>query len=456
MTSQDPRRRRKPGRETPPEYTDEGVDLSKPGMETAVLVAVGLPDDPPAAIERSLEELAELARTAGAEVVGRFRQRRTRIEGATYIGKGKVEELGEFMREHGARLLIFDNNLSPAQGRTLEKAIRAKVIDRSELILHIFAIHARTDTAKLQVELAQLEYALPRLRRLWQHLSRLGGGIGTRGPGETQLEVDRRRVRERIDNLKKALKRIDISRDVQRRARRSQVTAALVGYTNAGKSTLLNRLAGTTVKAEDELFSTLDTTSRVVELSRDYRIVLSDTIGFIRKLPHSLIASFRATLAEVREADLLIHVVDASSGDGEGQIETVHEVLEELGVSHKPTILVLNKEDRVEDPLSLNHLANRYGPALITSAITGSGVDRLLEEMLREARSLRRVVDLEFPPSASAEAARVYREGEVLERSYREDRVRVRVRLEVPAIERLRGLGFVAQEEPSPPGPGTD
>lgn len=455
MTTQDPRRRRKPGAETAPEYIDEGVDLSKPGMETAVLVGVGLPEDTPAAIDRSLEELGELARTAGAEVVGRFRQRRTRIEGATYIGKGKVEELAEFMKERSARLVIFDNDLSPAQGRTLEKALRAKVIDRSELILHIFAIHARTDTAKLQVELAQLEYALPRLRRLWLHLSRLGGGIGTRGPGETQLEVDRRRVRERIDTLKKALKRLEMSRDVQRRSRRSQVTAALVGYTNAGKSTLLNRLAGSEVKTEDELFSTLDTTTRIVELSRDYRIVLSDTVGFIRKLPHSLIASFRATLADVREADFLIHVVDASSDDGEGQVGTVHKVLEELGAAHKPTILVLNKEDRVEDPLALNHLAHRFGPAIVASALTGAGVERLLEEMLVRARSLRRVVSLEFPPTASAEAARVHREGEVLDRSYEEDRLRVRVRLEVPAIERLRGLGFVV-EEPLPPPAGEE
>ncbi|RPJ46554.1 MAG: GTPase HflX, partial [Candidatus Latescibacterota bacterium] len=346
----------------------EGKDPVRGEAETAVLVGVGLASETTAAVDRSLEELAELARTAGARVVGQFRQRRTRIAGATYIGKGKVEELGRFLAERDGRLVVFDNDLTPAQGRNLEKALRTKVIDRSELILHIFAIHARTEAAKLQVELAQLEYTLPRLRRLWDHLSRLGGGIGTRGPGETQLEVDRRRVRERIDHLKRSLKRLETSRDEQRKGRRGRPTAALVGYTNAGKSTLLNRVTGASVKVEDELFSTLDTTSRAVEIGRDCRLVLSDTVGFIRKLPHGLVASFRATLAEVREADLLVHVVDASNEDADGQIRTVHEVLEELSAHQKPTILVLNKLDKVRDPLVVSHLTNRYGPAIAVSA----------------------------------------------------------------------------------------
>ncbi len=455
MSIRDPRRRRHPGSERPPDYIEEIVDLGETGSgpESAVLVCVGLPKDSPESMDRSLEELAELARTAGAWVVGRFRQRRTRLVGSTYVGRGKLEELADFIKENKAHLVIFDNDLSPAQGRNIERVIRAKVIDRSELILHIFAIHARTDTAKLQVELAQLEYALPRLRRLWEHLSRLGGGIGTRGPGETQLEVDRRRVRERIDSLKRVLKKLNVSRDVQRRSRRGEVTVALVGYTNAGKSTLLNRLSGADVKVEDELFSTLDTTSRVVNIDKDYRIVLSDTIGFIRKLPHALIASFYATLAEAREADLLIHVVDASSDDAESQVETVNGVLEELGVSGKPTILVLNKEDRVEDPLSLNLLAARFGPALVLSARTGNGTDRLLQEILREITSMRRVVDLEFPAAASAEVARVYREGEVLERRYEGDRVILRARLPVPSVERFRKTGFLPDLDP---GDGND
>lgn len=434
-----------PGRDRKaPLYLHEGRSPLGDGAESALLVGVGLAGESLRAVERSLDEMAELARTAGARVVGRFRQRRTRIEGSTYIGKGKVDALAAVLAESDARLVLFDNDLTPAQGRNLEKALRTKVIDRSELILHIFAIHARTETAKLQVELAQLEYTLPRLRRLWDHLSRLGGGIGTRGPGETQLEVDRRRVRERIDFLKKSLKKLAVSRDVQRKGRRACATAALVGYTNAGKSTLLNLLSGANVKAEDELFSTLDTTSRVVEVGRDYPVVISDTVGFIRKLPHALVASFRATLAEVVEADLLVHVVDASNEDAEGQILTVHEVLDELGASDKPTILVLNKMDRVRDPLVVNHLTRRFGPAVAASARTGRGADEIRAEIREALVAMRREVTLDIPAAESAEVARVYREGEVIERRFEGDRVLLRARLPLPSLERCRRKGFVA------------
>jgi GTP-binding protein HflX len=430
-----------------PLYIHEGRNPVRGEAETAILVGVGLANESARSIERSLDELAELARTAGAEIVGRFSQRRTRVEGATYIGKGKVEALASFLEERDARLVVFDNDLSPAQGRNLEKKLRTKVIDRSELILHIFAIHARTEAAKLQVELAQLEYTLPRLRRLWDHLSRLGGGIGTRGPGETQLEVDRRRVRERIDHLKRSLKRLEVSRDVQRKGRKSRPTVALVGYTNAGKSTLLNRLSGANVKVEDELFSTLDTTSRVVDVGRDYRVVLSDTVGFIRKLPHGLVASFRATLAEVREADMLVHVVDASNEDADSQIRTVNEVLEELGATQKPTILVLNKLDSVRDPMVVSHLTNRFGDAIGTSARTGRGMTALLDAIRREAAAMRREVELVIPASASAEVARAYREGEVVERRFEGEQVFLRVRLGLAAVERYRKKGYVAAEE---------
>jgi len=422
----------------------EGAGFSH-ALEEAVLVGVGLPDDSAAAVDNSLDELAELARTAGAHVVGRFRQRRTRLVGATYIGKGKLEQLVTFVEERRAGLVIFDNDLTPAQGRNLEKALRTKVVDRSELILHIFAIHARTDTAKLQVELAQLEYALSRLRRLWDHLSRLGGGIGTRGPGETQLEVDRRRVRERVDHLRKTLHKLDRSRAVQRKARRNMARAALVGYTNAGKSTLLNRVSGAGVKTEDELFSTLDTTSRLVTLEGDYQVVVSDTVGFIRKLPHQLVDSFRATLAEVREADLLIHVVDAANEDPEGQVGTVRAVLEELGAAEKPTLLVLNKEDRVEDPLVLNHLSNRFGRAIVISALRGDGVDVLLGALRDILASMRRGVELLFPPGAGADMAMVYRVGEVLDRRMEGEGIRMTARLPLPWVHRFEKKGFLLE-----------
>jgi len=412
-----------------------------------VIVGVGRPGELKDALSRSLDELAELARTAGANVVGRVFQRWTRIAGATYVGKGKLEELGEVVAEQKASLVVFDNDLSPAQGKNLETALRVKVIDRSELILDIFAIHARTVTAKLQVELAQLKYALPRLTRLWDHLSRLGGGIGTRGPGETQLEVDRRSVRDRIARLKKHLKRVETSREVQRKSRRHRVTASLVGYTNAGKSTLMNALAGSSVYVADELFATLDTTSRLVELDKDYRFVLSDTIGFIHKLPHGLVESFRATLSEVEESDFLLHVVDASGEDTQLRIETVQRVLEELGAHKKPMVLVLNKEDLVEDDMALSELLNSHGPGLVVSARTGKGLDELREAIRAEVASRGVAVELVIPAADSAAVARIHQEGEVIKKEFVEDRVHIRARIPAPLAEKYHALGFTVSTE---------
>lgn len=350
-------------------------------LERAVLVSVALPhrpwigDDP-------LDELRGLATTAGATVVGELLQKRQDIKPGTYIGKGKLEELKQEVEEHDADVVIFDNDLSPAQVRSLEKATNAKVIDRSELILDIFATRARSIEARLQVELAQLEYALPRLKRMWTHLSRYKGGIGLRGPGETQLEEDRRLVGAKIRDLKERLSVVQKRKQREVMSRSDEHTVSLVGYTNAGKSTLMNTVTGSSVVARDQLFSTLDTRTRLWRLSDWGRVLLSDTVGFIRDLPHHLIASFKATLEETRQARLLLHVVDASSPQAEDQIVAVNDVLKELGCDKKPTLLVLNKIDRVKD-LSILHVLQKHHPRSVSvSAATGQGLTELRDAVI--------------------------------------------------------------------------
>lgn len=350
-------------------------------LEKAILVSVALPkrpwqgDDP-------LEELRGLASTAGAQVVGGVLQKRDGIVPGTYIGKGKLEELKESVESNDADVVIFDNDLSPAQVRNLEKATGAKVIDRSELILDIFATRARSMEARLQVELAQLEYALPRLRRMWTHLSRYKGGIGLRGPGETQLEEDRRLVALKIRDLKSRLVTVEARREREVRGRRDEHTVSLVGYTNAGKSTLMNALTGAGVLAEDKLFSTLDTRTRQWRLADWGKVLLSDTVGFIRDLPHHLVASFKATLEEARQARLLLHVVDSSSPQAEEQIQAVSAVLKELGCADKPTLLVLNKVDQVADLSLLQVLEKHHPRSVAVSAAKRKGLDRLQDAVI--------------------------------------------------------------------------
>jgi GTPase len=329
-----------------------------------------------------LTELRLLAETAGAQVRGEVTQRRGPIRSATYLSKGKIDEIRSLSAEEEATLLLLDEDLSPAQARNLEEALKVKVVDRSGLILDIFARRARTREARLQVELAQLEYLLPRLTRMWEHLSRLGGGIGTRGPGETQLEVDRRRIRERIAKLKRELERVVQERRVQRRGRRGFRKVSLVGYTNAGKSTLFNALTRASVYVEDQLFATLDPTTRVFAASGRDRALLTDTVGFIRKLPPNLVASFRATLEEVTEADLLVHVVDATEPDPERHINAVDAVLESIGAMGRPRLLVFNKIDAVEDEVTLIGLRARYPGAVFVSALARQGLRELREAAL--------------------------------------------------------------------------
>ncbi|RKY66895.1 MAG: GTPase HflX [Candidatus Latescibacterota bacterium] len=344
--------------------------------EKAILVGLSLPFQDGELLEECLDELARLADTAGAEVLGRVVQRRERIDPAYYIGRGKAEEISAKAKELGLDLVIFEGDLSPAQVKNLEELIPAKIVDRSGLILDIFARRARTKEAKVQVELAQLKYLLPRLTRRWTHLSRQVGGIGTRGPGETQLEVDRRRVRQRIWKLSKELEKIERARAIRRKGREGTFRVALVGYTNAGKSTLLNALTHADVFVEDRLFATLDATTRRMWVDGQVAL-LTDTVGFIRRLPHHLVASFRSTLGEVQEADLLLHVADVSHPACEEQIASVREVLEDLGVGGKPAILVLNKVDLLEGRGFLERMLLQHPGAVPVSAKEGTGLDQL-------------------------------------------------------------------------------
>jgi len=346
-----------------------------PKAERAVLVGHAGRDGRD--LPRSLEELRRLADTAGARVLGELVQRRGAVQPRTFLGKGKLADLKALVAELEADLVLFNDDLSPSQVRNLEKELETKVVDRSELILDIFAGRARTRESRLQVELAQLQYTLPRLTGMWKHLERQAGGIGVRGPGETQLETDRRIVREKIARLKLALESVERERETQRRRRRDHFRAALVGYTNAGKSTLFNALTRSTVFVEDRLFATLDATTRQMVSPERHLALLTDTVGFIRKLPHHLVASFHSTLVEAVEADLLIHVVDAADPDILRQMQAVEGVLEELLGEPRPTVLVFNKLDLVADEDAVAGLEARYPGAFLVSAKSGAGLDAL-------------------------------------------------------------------------------
>ncbi|MFN0199760.1 MAG: GTPase HflX [Planctomycetaceae bacterium] len=356
-------------------------DELKLQQQRAILVAVQLPDSPvPKA--HTLDELQGLVKTAGVKVVGTLLQSRERPDAATCLGKGKVEELKELIAATDAKLVIFDNNLTPAQGRNLETATESIIVDRSEVILDIFASHARTHEAQLQVELAQLLYFRPRLKRMWTHLERIEGGIGSgRGPGEKQLETDRRLVDQRVTELQRRLAEIEKRRQQTVARRSDRFAVSLVGYTNAGKSTLTNALTGSDVYVADQLFATLDTRTRRWKIPHWGDVLLSDTVGFIRELPHHLVASFRSTLEEARHADLLLHIVDAANMEAELQIQTVDRVLTEIGVEHDKMLLVFNKVDAVEDPSYLDVLRRKHPDAVSVSAHTGQGIDRLTQKV---------------------------------------------------------------------------
>lgn len=355
-------------------------------VDRAVLVGIDRGRGWP--VDESLAELARLTETAGAVVVARLTQKLGSPDPRTFIGKGKLEEVADTVRELGATIVIFDDDLTPSQQANIENAVpETKIADRTALILDIFALHATSREGKLQVELAQMEYLLPRLRGLWRHLDRFaGGGIITRGPGESQLETDRRLARKRIGELRRELKHVAAERELQRksRARSGVFRVALVGYTNAGKSTTLNALTEAGVLVADKLFATLDATTRTLELPEGRIVTLTDTVGFINKLPHSLVEAFKSTLDEVREADLLVHVVDGSHAQAFEQIAAVHEVLGEIGAADRPTLLVFNKADAMEVETRAA-LLNRYPHAVVCSALTGEGLESLRTRMAEEA-----------------------------------------------------------------------
>jgi GTP-binding protein HflX len=406
--------------------------------ERAFLVSVALPSRPWVSTD-PLEELEGLASTAGATVVGGLVQRRHNVIPATYIGKGKLSELQDRVQATDADVVVFDNDLSPAQVRNLEKATTVKVLDRSELILDIFATRARSVEARLQVELAQLEYALPRLRRMWTHLSRFSGGIGLRGPGETQLEEDRRLVALRIRDLKKRLAEVQARKEREVRSRNEEHTVSLVGYTNAGKSTLMNALTGAGVRTEDKLFSTLDTRTRQWHLKDLGRVLLSDTVGFIRELPHHLVASFRATLEETRQARLLLHVVDASNHAAEEQISAVNKVLDEIDCAGKPSLLVLNKIDRITDRSYLDVLIKHHPRAVPVSAATKQGLDTLRDAVIEAISSDFADAEIETGAANGRVIAYLGAHAEIYRQQYQEDRVRIRCFLPRHLLHHIQG-----------------
>jgi GTP-binding protein HflX len=430
------------------------IDLAPP-VEKAFLIAVDTGADPGWSAEESLTELAALAQTAGADVVGAEWQNRRHVDPNWYVGRGKADELLAARAETGYTLLVADDELSPGQQRALEELLKVKVIDRSRLILDIFALHARTHEGRLQVELAQLEYQLPRLTRLWTHLSRTGGGIGTRGPGETQLETDRRIIRERIKKMKERVEEVRQQRAIAARGRDRRLlpTVSIVGYTNAGKSTLLNSLVGSEVaRAEDQLFVTLDPTSRQVKLGDGQAAILTDTVGFIHKLPHQLVDAFRATLEEVTRADVLIEVVDAADRHFAEHRATVQTVLDELGAGDKPRLVTFNKADLLGADPGGDSQAPIVAGSVLVSALTGFGLDALRTELAALLGSLWEDVDVAVPYAAGELLARVRQRGAV-DVTYGERDVRVRGRLAPALAGELRAAALRWTESLRQPGP---
>jgi GTP-binding protein HflX len=410
-------------------------------VDRAVLVGAPLKSLDEGIAREHLEELTRLTDTAGGQVVDVVRQRMEAPHPRFYIGRGKVDELRECVAGADADLAIFDDELTPAQGKAIEDHIGVRVLDRAELILDIFATRARSGEAKMQVELAQLQYLLPRLKRMWTHLSRIRGGVGLRGPGETQLESDRRLIGRRIADLRKKLETVTRARTVQRRSREGKFRVALVGYTNAGKSSLLRALSGADLFVEDRLFTTLDSTTRSVDLGEGFETLVTDTVGFIRKLPHHLVASFRSTLEEAREADVLAHVIDTSYAGWEEQKCVVEDVLDELDFEDRPQILVFNKVDRLthaeEEALSRSIRAFDATPAIFLSAFRAETLEPLRALFRARIRGGLHHLSVRVAAGDGETLAMLHREGEVLSQSQDGDVIELEVRLPPPVAGRL-------------------
>ena len=411
------------------------------------LIGVELKSRTAADVRESLAELEELAETAGAQIVGEGIQKMAAPVAATYIGPGKAEEFARTCKENDVDTIIFDDELSPAQTRNLEKIFGCKIMDRTALILEIFGQRARTREGKLQIEHAQLKYLLPRLTRFWSHLSRQRGSTGSiGGEGESQLEADRRKISERIEKISSELDKVRSQRETQRAGRqRSQwPLASIVGYTNAGKSTLLNRLTGAAVLVEDKLFATLDPTTRRLKLPTNQNVLLTDTVGFIKKLPHGLVEAFKATLEEVVQADLLLHVVDISHPQAEEQIDAVNTVLMEIGAAEKPVLMVFNKIDQLNGGGAPGRLRDKFSNAVAISARTGEGIAPLLAELGTQLRPVREFLDLRVPQEKAAVIARVHAVGQVVASRYSGKNARFKVR--IPPHLHAEFAAFVVSE----------
>jgi GTP-binding protein HflX len=414
------------------------IETNKP-PEKAILVAVKLNNESEYDVKESLNELKSLVETAGAQVVKSFIQNRDTIDPAFYIGKGKLEELKKEAIENKIDTIIFDTELSPRQIRNLEKEIKKKILDRSWVILDIFAFRAKTREAKTQVELAQLKYFMPRLTRQWTHLSRqVGGGVGTKGPGETQLETDKRLIKTRISILERELKEIEKQRSVQRKSRAKEFKVVLVGYTNVGKSTLLNKLSNANVLAENKLFATLDSTTRIVELNSKRYFLLSDTVGFIKKLPHHLVASFKSTLEEIKYADLILHVIDVSHPNFREQIKTVENVLSDLKVLDKKSIYVFNKVDMLsKEDLELIDLEKFSNDKIFISAEKNINIDKLKNKIIQIMDEDFRIKEFNIPIDNSKLISYIHDNSEVLREEYNENYVKILIKAKTPNMEKI-------------------